>query len=47
MLMIVFYFIFTVLKWNWSSVEGEIIMSKIIHYCWFGGSEKPPIVKNV
>ena len=21
-------------------------MSKIIHYCWFGGSEKPPIVKK-
>ena len=21
-------------------------MSKIIHYCWFGGNEKPPIVKK-
>jgi mannosyltransferase OCH1-like enzyme len=25
---------------------GETKIPKIIHYCWFGGKEKPPIVKQ-
>lgn len=25
----------------------EIYDTKIIHYCWFGGNEKPELIKNV
>lgn len=26
--------------------EGNLKIPKIIHYCWFGGKEKPPIVQK-
>lgn len=37
--------IFRNLIWGEVFLEGNKI-PKIIHYCWFGGKEKPPIVKR-
>lgn len=30
----------------WDSVGFQYKIPKVIHYCWFGGGEKPPIVKQ-